>query len=117
MQPEDIGPILAMVEREERRKWRREQEEALREDDGSRMPSPRAARARHFAYQIMHMLSKHIPEACHNEALTELMVNAYGHDLEIAQVPPSREAERKAALRAAEVSLMPRMIIPRTTND
>ena len=27
------------------------------------------------------------------------------------------DAERKAALRAAEVSLMPRMIIPNTTND
>lgn len=110
MKPEDIGPILAMAERRERQEWRRKQEAAMRADNDSRMPSPRATRARYFAYQIMSMLSKHIPEACHNEALTELMVNAYGHDLEIAQVPPERDAERAASLKAAEVTLAPKFI-------
>ncbi len=110
MKPEDIGPILAIEERRQRQKWRRDQEAALRDDAESRMPSPRVARSRHFAFQIMGMLSKHIPEACHDDALTELMVNAYGHDIEIAQVPPERDAEREAALRAAEVTLAPKFI-------
>ena len=110
MKPEDIGPILAHSERQKRREWRRKQDAALRADNDRLMPSPRATRARHFAYQIMGMLSKHIPEACHDEALTELMVNAYGHDIEIAQVPPERDAEAAAALRVAEVTLAPKII-------
>lgn len=110
MKPEDIGPILAMAEHRERREWRRKQEAALCAENESMMPSPRATRARHFAYQIMGMLSKHIPEACHDDALTELMVNAYGHDIEIAQVPSERDAEAAATLRAAEVTLAPKFI-------
>lgn len=111
MKLEDIGPILALAEHRERREWRRKQEDALRADNDRLMPSPRAMRARRFAYQIMGMLKKHIPEACHDDAITELMVNAYGHDIEIAQVPPERDAEAAAALGAAEVTLAPKMVI------
>lgn len=107
MNPEDIGPILAMAEREERRKWRREQEEAFSKENESWRPSPRVHRARGFAHQIMSVLSRHIPEACHDSAIRELMVTAYGHDWEIVSVPPERDAERDTALKAAEAMLMP----------
>lgn len=111
MNPEDIGPILAMAEREERLKWRREQEAGLRHACDRMFPTPRAVRARHFAFQIIGLLSKHIPEACQDEAIQELMVNAYGHDWEIVSVPPERDAEREAALKAAEAMLMPTLIV------
>lgn len=107
MKPGDMGPILAMVEREERHKWRREQEAGLKHACDRMFPTPRAVRARHFAFQIISLLSKHIPEACHDEAIQELMVNAYGHDWEIVSVPPERDAEYEAALKAAEVGLAP----------
>lgn len=112
MNPDDMGPILMQVERQERQEWRRKQEAALSDDLSRRMPTQRALRARHFASQIVGMLSKFIPEACVDEAVHELMVNAYGHDLEIAQVPPERDAEREAALRAAELMPPGPIIIP-----
>lgn len=43
----------------------------------------------------------------------ELMLNAFGLDVEIAQVPPERDAEAAARLKAAEVMLAPRMIVPK----
>lgn len=101
MKPEDIGPILALAEHRERKEWRRKAEADFRADNESIMPSPRCARARQFAYQVQHMLNKFIPDACRDDAITELMIIAYGHDIEIAQVPPHRDTLDKATLEAA----------------
>lgn len=101
MKPEDIGAILALAEHRERKEWRRKAEADFRADNESIRPSPRCARARQFAYQVQHMLNKFIPDACRDAAIIELMILAYGHDIEIAQVPPSRDELAKAALEAA----------------
>ncbi len=101
MQPEDIGPILALAEHRERKEWRRKAEADFRADNESMRPSLRCARARQFAYQVQDMLNKFIPDACREDAITELMVMAYGHDIEITQVPPERDTLAKAALDAA----------------
>lgn len=101
MKLEDIGPIIAIEERRQRREWHQKQKQALRDDMNSPMPSQRAARARRFAHQIMHLLRRHVPEACESEALEELMIHAYGNDIEIVEVPPDRDALAKAALDAA----------------
>lgn len=111
MKPEDIGPILAIAERRERQEWRRKQREALLKDQDSMMPSPRSMRARQFAYQVFGMIEKFVPEACRDDVIEELMINAYGNDIEITQVTSERDVERAAALKAAEVALMPKFII------
>lgn len=111
MKPEDIGPILAMAEHRERREWRRKQSEAFRDDGNSRMPSDRYRRACQFGHQVLSMLQKFIPEACVDDALEELMTTAYGHDVEIRSVPPERDAERAAAIKAAEAMIHPPTII------
>lgn len=112
MQKEDIGPILAIAERQARREWHQKNKEALRTDLNSMMPSQRYHRARHFAYSVQSMIDKFVPEACTQDAIEELMVYAYGHDIEIVQVPPERDAAVAAALKAAEVTL-PKYITPK----
>ena len=101
MKLEDIGPILAMAEHRERKEWYRRQREAFKADHDSRMPSDRVPRARQFASQVMAMMQKFIPEACVDQAYEELMITAYGHDVEIVQVPPDRDAMKKVMLDAA----------------
>ena len=115
MQPEDLAPILAMADREERKRKRRQLEDEFRADFNSRLPSGRLARARGFAHQIMGILNDFIPHACSERALEELMLSAYALDVEIVTVPPERDAERAAALKASETVLRPQMMInPKT---
>ena len=81
--------------------------------------TPRARRAQQFARQVMALVQDFIPRdrECLRRLDEKLMLDAFRADVEITNVPPERDIEQKAALRAAEVSLMPRMIIPITTND
>lgn len=113
MQPEDIGPILAMAEHRERKEWHRKQREAFRADWNSSNPSDRCRRARHFASQVMAMLHKFVPEACVDEAFEELMVTAYGHDVEIVQVPLERDAQNAARMEEAMMQVAAPIIIPK----
>lgn len=76
------------------------------------MPSDRVIRARHFAYSVMSMVRQYVPEACESEMLEELMINAYGHDIEIAQVPPERDVIKKAAIDAALLGVGIARIVP-----
>lgn len=76
--------------------------------------TPRYQRAMQFSRQVMAMVQDFIPRdrECLRRLDEKLMLDAFRADVEIANVSPERDAERKAALRAAEVSLMPHMIIP-----
>lgn len=63
--------------------------------------SPRYQRAMKFSHQIMALVRDYIPDACTEDALRDLALNAISLDVEIAQVPPEREVLAKAALDAA----------------
>ena len=81
--------------------------------------TPRYMRAQRFANHVMALMQDFIPRdrECLRRIEDRLLLDAFCGVVEIVCVQPERDAERKAALRAAEVSLMPRMIIPNTTND
>jgi hypothetical protein len=112
MKPEDLAPTLALADREERKRKRRQLEEEFRADLNSRLPSDRLARARGFGHQIMSIVNDFIPHACSEKALEALMISAYALDVEIVNVQPERDAERASALREAETAaLRPQMII------
>ncbi len=112
MRPEDIGPILAIEENRQRKITRQKWSAAFREDFNSSRPSQRCMRAHRFANQVLAMMHAFIPDACRDAAFEELALNAYGSDFELAQVPPSRDAETAEALRKAAVTLMPQIINP-----
>ncbi len=77
--------------------------------------TPRARRAQQFARQVMALVQDFIPRdrECLRLLDETLMIDAFRADVEIVNVPPERDLERKAALRAAEVAMMPTMIIPK----
>lgn len=71
--------------------------------------TPRYMRAMQFTRQVMALMQDFIPRdrECLRRIEDTLMLDAFRGDVEIVHVPPGRDAERKAALRAAEVSLTP----------
>lgn len=73
--------------------------------------TPRYRRAQRFANQVMGMVQGFIPRDrdCLRLLDDKLRLDAFAADVEIVSVPPERDADRKAALRAAEVSLSPRV--------
>lgn len=113
MKPEDIGPILALVEHRERKERRAKIEADFNADERSFNPSPRAMRARLFASQVLGMVSRFTPEACRDDVFREVALCAYDGDWEITQVPPERDATAAAELRRMQVTLSPTMIIPK----
>jgi len=76
--------------------------------------TPRAARARQFASQVLHLMRKYVPDACMREAEHELTIEAFAQDVEIAPVPPERDIAHAAALKAAEFAMMQPTIIQKT---
>ena len=80
--------------------------------------TPRARRAQQFARQVMALVQDFIPRdrECLRRLDEKLMIDAFRADVEIVNVPPERDAERKVALRAAD-ALMPTMIIPKAGSN
>lgn len=103
----DLGPILAMAEREESKARRVQLELEFKKDFGGMNPSQRAMRANQFAHQVMQLVRQFIPDACMDDALHEVALNAYGLDVEIVEVSPARDAEMAAQIKAAAASMTP----------
>lgn len=103
----DLGPILAMADREALKIRRVQLELEFKKDFGGMKPSRRAMRANQFAHQVMQLVRQFIPDACMEDALLEIALNAYGMDVEIVEVSPVRDAEMAAQIEAAAASMMP----------
>ena len=103
----DISAMLAMADRDRQKRRRIEAEVAFKTDWSGLRPSARAQRASQFAHQVLGMVRQYMPEVVWEKAWEDIAVTAYDVDVEIAQVPPERDKETAAALRAAEVSLGP----------
>lgn len=71
----------------------------------------RAARAHHHAKMMMATLDKFIADACRDAAFEELLLSFFTSDTEIVRVPPERDAEHAAALKAAALTLNSPMIL------
>lgn len=103
----DLGPILAMAEREASKARRVKLELEFKKDFGGLNPSPRAMRANQFAHQVMQIVRQFIPDACMKDALHEIALNAYGLDVEIVEVSPARDAGVTAQIEVAAATMMP----------
>lgn len=107
----DIDLIRTLADREAQKARRLKAEAAFKKDWGGLSPSDRARRASQFAHQVLGMVRQYMPEVVWEKAWEDIAVTAYDVDVEIAQVPPTRDAEKETALRAAEMTLRPATII------
>ena len=100
------------MDRQQRHDWR---DRLMRE---MRDGTPRFQRAERFARQVMHLMGEFIPSdrECLRRIDEALLLDAFRADIEIVNVPPERDADMAAKLKAAAVTLQP-MIVPKTTND
>lgn len=91
----------------ERNEWR---DRMMRE---MRDYTPRYRRAELFTRQVMHLVGEFIPSdrECLRRIDEAILLDAFRADIEIVNVPPERDAEQAAALRASEVALTPKVII------
>lgn len=99
--------------------WKKHNEARERLIDELDRGTPRALRARRFANQVMALVQDFIPRDrdCLRRLDDKLTLEAFAADVEIVNVPPERDLDLKAALRTAEVSLSPKMVIPITGNN
>lgn len=102
---------MYQVERAARKAKRLELENLLH--DECLKGSPRYQRARHFAHQIMSTLRDFVPDKLHEQALEELMLSAIGLDVEIVQVPPERDVQDAARMKAAMMHVAAPIIVLR----
>jgi hypothetical protein len=73
--------------------------------DEMRNGTPRAQRATHHARSMFHTVSKFVPEACREDAYDELLLSFFWGNFEIVQVPPDRDRQEAASIRASMMEL------------